>query len=116
MSGVFVMNIKALGKKIQKCRLEKGVTAEKMAEDIEMSTSMIREIERGNKLPSLPTFVKIANYLNVSADELLCDSIDCGIHISDKEIKNEFEGLSADNVSMIKTVVSAMVKQIKGKR
>ena len=110
------MNIKALGKKIQKFRLERNITAEKMAEDIEMSTSMIREIERGNKLPSLTSFVKIANYLNVSADELLCDSIDCVTHISEKEIKNELEGLSAENVSMIKAVVSAIVNEIKGRR
>lgn len=110
------MNNKALGKRIQKYRLEKDLTAEKMAEDIEMSTSMIREIERGNKLPSLPTFVKIANYLKVSADELLCDSVDCGTYISSGEIKDELAGLSADDVSMIKTVVSAMIEEIKGKK
>ncbi len=107
------MNGKTLGKKIQKYRLEKNLTAEKMAEDIEMSTSMIREIERGNKLPSLPTFIKIANFLDVSADELLCDSINRGTYISTREIENELNGLSADNVSMIRAVVSVMVEKMK---
>lgn len=107
------MNGKTLGKKIQKYRFEKNLTAEKMAEEIEMSTSMIREIERGNKLPSLPTFVKIANFLEVSADELLCDSVNCGTYISIREIENSLNDLSADNVSMIQAVVAVMVEKMK---
>lgn len=40
-----------------------------------MSVGYIGMIERGKRLPSLDTFVIIADELNVSADELLSNSI-----------------------------------------
>jgi transcriptional regulator with XRE-family HTH domain len=116
VNGVFIMNSKALGKKIQKYRTELNLTAEKFAEEIDMSVSMIREIERGNKLPSLPTFVKIANRLNVSANDLLSDSINCATHISNAEIADELKGLSASDVSMIKAVVLTISNELRGKK
>ena len=56
--------------------VERHITAEAFAESVNISISFLREIERGNKKPALDNFIKIANELGVSADELLSDSID----------------------------------------
>ena len=103
------MNKKLLGKRIQKYRVESGRTAEQFAEQIDLSTSMIREIERGNRLPSLGTLVKIANELNVSTDELLCDSVNKSSYIVSSEISQNLESLNAEDTSLVKNVIETLV-------
>ena len=65
-----MLDSKLLGKRIQKYRRIKKWSAEKFAEIIDVSVPYIRELERGAKTPSMKMFVKIANELNVTADEL----------------------------------------------
>ena len=48
---------------------------EELAELAELSVNYISAIERGVKCPSLDAFVRIANALEVSSDELLRDSL-----------------------------------------
>ena len=67
-----------LGTRIKENRQLKHITAEKFAADVGISLPFLWEVERGNKKPSLPTFVKMANVLGVSTDDLLCDSLDGG--------------------------------------
>lgn len=107
------MNKKLLGKRIQKYRIENGLTAEQFSEQIDLSVSMIREIERGNRLPSLGSLVKIANSLKVSADELLCDSVDKSSYIVNNEILSDLKDLSACDASLVKSVMSTMVNELK---
>lgn len=103
------MDKKLLGKRIQKYRVESGLTAEQFAEQINLSTSMIREIERGNRLPSLGTLVKIANELNVSTDELLCDSVNKSSYIVNNEISENLKDLNAEDMSLVKSVIATLV-------
>lgn len=65
------MNYELLGKQIRKHRKEKGYTLEKLAEKLDVSTTFIGQIERAKGIPSLETFLKIANVLEVSTDNLL---------------------------------------------
>lgn len=69
------MNCGSVGKKIRKYRKKQNLTQEQFAELCELSTNFIGIIERGEKRPSLDTFVKIANALDVSADMLLEDEL-----------------------------------------
>ena len=106
------MDKKLLGKRIQKNRVESGLTAEQFAEKINLSTSMIREIERGNRLPSLGTLIKIANELNVSTDELLCDSINKSSYIVNSEITENLKVLNAEDTSLVKRIVEVLVSEL----
>ena len=65
-----------LGKRIKAAREQAGLTQEDLADRLGMSTTHISVIERGVKPPKLDTFVRIANVLNVSADNLLQDVVD----------------------------------------
>ena len=65
------MNYELLGKHIRKQRKEKKYTLEQLAEKLDVSTTFIGQIERAKGIPSLETFVKIANVLEVSTDSLL---------------------------------------------
>lgn len=106
------MDNRALGKRIQKYRNEKNLTAEKLAEIVGLSTSMIREIERGNKLPSLPSLVCIANALNVSSDELLCESITKSTYVIDREIQCSLKNLSKEDLSFINSIIDCVTIEL----
>ena len=65
------MNYKLLGNRIREERKKKKYTLEQLAEKLDVSTTFIGQIERAKGVPSLETFVKIANALEISTDSLL---------------------------------------------
>ncbi len=69
------MNKKAFGKRIQKVRKSRGLTARMLAEMISIDDTFLRQIEGGRALPSLPVFISICNALEASPDYFLRDSI-----------------------------------------
>lgn len=63
----------SIGNKIKEQREQKGITQEALAEEVGITANYLGVLERGDKLPKLTTFIKIANALKVSADVLLVD-------------------------------------------
>ena len=62
-----------LGKRIRAMRSKKNITQERLGEMIGVGTTHVSQIETGNTMPSMKTFVKIINALECSADELLSE-------------------------------------------
>ena len=69
------IDYKAIGIRIRRLRKEKGLTQQRLAELSHQEPSNVSHIERGATKLSLPTIVSIANVLNVTVDDLLCDSL-----------------------------------------
>ncbi len=69
------MNYELLGRKIRQQRKLKKYTLEQLAEKLDVSTTFIGQIERAKGIPSLETFVKIANVLEISTDSLLFENL-----------------------------------------
>ena len=69
------VDYKAIGVRIRRLRKEKGLTQQGLAELSNQEPSNLSHIERGATKLSLPTIVSIANALNVTVDDLLCDSM-----------------------------------------
>ena len=69
------MTSASIGKRIRTCREQKGWTQQAFAEKVGISIAYTGMIERGEKIPKLETFIRIANVLEVSADLLLADVI-----------------------------------------
>ena len=69
------MDLKAVGHRIKMAREAKGLTQEDLAAKADISLTHMGVIERAAKVPSLTTFVAIANALNMSADSLLLDVV-----------------------------------------
>ena len=70
-----VIDYKAIGTRIRRLRKEGGLTQQALAELSHQEPSNVSHIERGATKLSLPTIVNIANALNVTVDDLLCDSL-----------------------------------------
>jgi DNA-binding XRE family transcriptional regulator len=59
-----------LGKKIQKARKHLGITQEKLAEKVQVTTTYIGFIEQGRYAPSLEVLNKIAKSLGVKTKDI----------------------------------------------
>lgn len=60
-----------LGEKIRKLRIEKRLRIWQLAEKIGCGTPHLSDIERGRRLPSLPTLLSIAKGLKMTVSELI---------------------------------------------
>ena len=80
-----VTNNISIGQKIRTIRKRKGFTQAMLAEVIGRSPTYISYIESGFKSMSLETFVLIANALNATADEILEDSLENTVKVSNHE-------------------------------
>lgn len=58
-------------KKLKEYRISKGITQAAMAQYLGMSERGYRFYENGQREPNLSTLVLIADYLNVSLDDLV---------------------------------------------
>ncbi|MGI6028462.1 MAG: helix-turn-helix domain-containing protein [Candidatus Heteroscillospira sp.] len=65
----------AIGIRVRRFRKARGLTQQALAELSNQEPSNISHIERGATKLGLPTLVSIANALDVTADDLLCDSL-----------------------------------------
>lgn len=71
------MNYKDLGRRIRMLRQKQHMTQEQLAEKIDMSASFLGHIERGTRVSSLETLVKICNVLDTNPGYLLAASLTC---------------------------------------
>ncbi len=85
------MKLDTIGKNIRKFREIKKLRQEDLAEKTDLTTNYIGMIERGEKIPSLETFINILNSLGVSADMVLSDVLDNGYTVKDSLLNEKLE-------------------------
>ena len=104
------MSNSMIGKRIRFYREAKKWSQEVFAEKLGLSLTYIGMIERGEKIPKLETFIKIANTLEVSADLLLTDVLTTGYSIKSSELTKKLEALPSSEREKIYAVVETMIK------
>ena len=62
--------LKVLGKKIKQARLSKKFTQEYVAENVDISIDLLRNIENGRNIGSVPTLLNLCNFLKISPNKL----------------------------------------------
>ena len=63
------MDKKILGKQLKQIRIDRGFSQEKLSEMVDISPRQMCVIENGNSIPSLDTFIKIAQTLHFDINE-----------------------------------------------
>ena len=61
----------SIGQNIKEKRLAKSWKQSTLAEKVNLTTSYVGMIERGEKIPKLETFIHITNALDSTSDEIL---------------------------------------------
>ena len=80
------LDYQAIGTRVRRLRKARGLTQQTLAELSDQEPSNISHIERGATKLSLPTLVNIANALEVTVDELLCDSLPASRNVLEREV------------------------------
>lgn len=107
------MKLDTIGKNIRKFRLAKKLRQEDLAERTGLTANYIGMVERGEKIPSLETFIKILNVLGVSGDMVLADVLDMGYIVKTSMLNEKLEKLTPEDRNRIYEVVDTLVKQSK---
>lgn len=111
------LDYKKLGKRIKEQRLKNHLTQEKLGEIVNVATSNISHIERATTQVSLSSLVKIANALDVTLDQLVCDSsVPIAEIYIEQDIANLLQGCTLSEKQMIKDIVAAARKTMKEHR
>ena len=103
------IDYEALGKRISNARKQIGITQEALGEQLNMTRKHISVIETAINRPSLDALVDIANALNVSADDLLVDSLTHSASTADSEIHR----LLLDCNTTEQEILTRTVKELK---
>ena len=85
------------------------MTQEDLAARINISPTHVSVIERGTKIPRIDTFVAIANVLEVSADELLVDVVNCAANGVASNLSAAIEVLPHEEKMRVLKVVAGVV-------
>ena len=103
------MEPKILGANIRKYRKQMGITQEKLAERIRKSVNYIGMIERGEKVPSLKTFILLANALGTSTDVLLAGITENSYAVQDSLLHELICKLDNTKRTMLYSVIDAFL-------
>ena len=93
MSEKHTIDYISLGDKLRKKRDELGLTQATVSEKLGISESFYGHIERGDRIASMETLIRLARLFNVSLDYLLMDSIDSD---GAKQLHTELDNLFRD--------------------
>ena len=83
---------------------------EDLAELSGLSPNYIGMIERGEKSPSLESFIAILNALDISADMVMSDVLNVGYAVKASILTDKMQYLSREERDRIFDVIDAMLK------
>lgn len=105
------MSLKAIGRNIRAHRQAQHMSIEDLAFKAELSKNYLSLVERGEKIPSLETFLSIVNALNVSADQILCDVVNTGFKVRSTVLSDRIEKVSPARRKLIYNVLEALLQE-----
>ena len=104
------MTTDSIGRNIRKYRVEKKMRQEDLAEKTGLSANYIGMLERGEKLPSLDTFISILNALGITADAVLCDVLENGYTVKNSLLNDKLQSLTEAERNKIYEVIDTLIK------
>lgn len=98
-----------IGEKIKALRYEKGLTQEEIGSFLSVSAQSVSKWERGEGYPDIEMLPSLANYFNISTDELL------GVDANSKKYEeinsiwaeNNKNGLHRENIDLMKQALKS---------
>ncbi|HBE9444574.1 helix-turn-helix domain-containing protein [Clostridioides difficile] len=106
------MKLNYLGERIRECRKERGITIEQLAERVGIGYNHLSNIERGRKIPSLETFIKIVNELETTSDIILKNYVKYAKPHLQNDIVSGLENLDSEGLKIVSDVLSVLIKNL----
>lgn len=106
----------SIGYKVKQIRLQKGITQEQLAEAAGVGVTHISHLETGAGTVSLKVFLAIVNYLDCSADEILCKEINAARPIVDNWLIDLVADCDKNEIKIIADTVTALKQTLRKNR
>lgn len=109
------MNIdyQSIGKRIKIARIHKDYSQESVANKVGISPKHMSNIETARTKPSLPTLISIANVLETTVDNFLCDNIVKSANVFAGEAKQLFQGCDDYELRIMVNILNATKEALK---
>lgn len=101
------------GARLRELRTRKGISLQRLADEIGVLRNYVSQLESGDKMPSMDTFIRIANILEVTADELLCDYLVAENRIVSAKIQDEIATLNKDQQRHVEELVATEIQYLR---
>lgn len=109
------LNYKVIGKRIRICRMNKKITQEQLAFQINTSAAYVSNIERGTKKPSLQKLVQIAEILGVTVNDFLYNSTEASVLNANFELSEILSEYTPENQQLLIKCLTTIIKAIRVK-
>lgn len=90
---------------MKKARNAKGYTQEFVAESVNISTDLLRNIENGRNIGSLPTLLNLCNFLEITPNYLFLDLLNENSYSLDEVLKTQISNISPQSREAIKQII-----------
>lgn len=97
--------LKVLGKKIKQTRLSKKYTQEYVSENIDISIDLLRNIENGRNIGSIPTLLNLCNFLNISPNFLFSELLTFREDTLDTFLISTIKNISKEDIELLKQII-----------
>lgn len=107
------LDYQSIGIRVRRLRKAKGLTQQTLAEFSEQEPSNISHIERGATKLSLPTLVSVANALEVTVDQILCDSLPASRSVFETEAAHILSDCSHLELKIITETIRTLKENLR---
>lgn len=106
----------SVGFKVKEIRTKKGITQEQLAEAVGVGVTHISHLETGSGTVSLKVFIAIVNYLDCSADELLCKELNTAKPIVNNWLVDLIEDCDPSEIKIISDTLTTLKSSLRKNR
>ena len=97
--------LKSIGKKVKKVRIAKGLTQEALAEQIDISTDLLRNIENSRNIGSISTILNLCNALDITPNFLFADLLNKNNNDYDNNLFKLISQISPEDKEILKKII-----------
>lgn len=97
--------LKTIGNKLKQSRLSNKYTQEYVAENIDISIDLLRNIENGRNIGSIPTLLNLCNFLKISPNYLFSELLTFEEKTLDTDLSHYMGKLSKENKELLKEII-----------
>jgi len=107
------IDYEAIGQRIRQYRQAKRLSQEMLSEKADVTPAHFSHIERGHTKPSLPTLIRIANALDITIDDLLCDNVEKSRHVRVKDVDRLLEDCTPQEMKALTEILITAKKALR---
>lgn len=97
--------LQILGPRLKKARHEKRFTQEFVAESVNISADLLRNIENGRNIGSIPTLLNLCNFLEITPDYLFEPLLTTEKTTFDTTLTKYISSISSNDKEILKQII-----------